>query len=332
MPRTLVILHPGGLGDLLLAVPAVHGLRECFPADQVLLCGHDEGARLLAECGLIDRALPIHTTACTALFGGGKPNDPLLADGLSRCDLAVAFTADGSGALASALRIAGAAAAVVQSPFASSLSGAHQAERYAEIVGVRSLPVPQLSVPAALKAEADEYCSRWALPRRRPLALVHPGSGSRHKCVRPALILPVLEGLEAQGFEPVLLEGPADHEIIESLLPQLPRRTLVCLALPLRLLAGLLSQAELFLGHDSGVSHLSALVGTPTVALFGPTDPARWAPRGPAVTVVRGNPCGCSSWETVRCCLEKPCLELSPSAILDACLTTRDAALNPRIC
>jgi ADP-heptose:LPS heptosyltransferase len=330
--RTVVILHPGALGDLLLAVPAVQSLKMRFPAHELLLCGHDEGSRFLAECGIVDHSLSVQTTACTALFGGEKPDDPLLGNWLSRCDLAVAFTVDGSGALAGALRTAGAAAAVVQSPFASSLSGAHQSERFAEIVGVQSPSAPQISVPEALKAEAQEYCSRWALSPRRPFAFLHPGSGSRHKCVKPALVVPVLSGLDALGLEPVLIEGPADREIIESLLLHLPRRPFVCRGLPLRLVAGLLSQAELYLGHDSGVTHLAVLVGTPTVALFGPTDPDRWAPRGLCVAVVRGNPCDCPSWEAVTRCQEKPCLELSPSAILDACLTMRDAALNPRIC
>src|SRR5690349_20995743 len=126
MPRTLVILHPGGLGDLLLAVPAVRGLRERYPSHEMLLCGHDEGARLLRDCGLVDRSLSVDSAACAALFGGDTPDDPLLADWLSRCDLAVAFTADRSGALAGALRTAGAAAAVVQSPSASSLISVHQ--------------------------------------------------------------------------------------------------------------------------------------------------------------------------------------------------------------
>jgi heptosyltransferase III len=45
-------------------------------------------------------------------------------------------------------------------------------------------------------------------------------------------------------------------------------------------LAGWLSGARLFVGNDSGITHLAAAVGTPTLALFGPTDPAVWAPRG----------------------------------------------------
>ena len=51
-------------------------------------------------------------------------------------------------------------------------------------------------------------------------------------------------------------------------------------------LARFLSRARLYIGNDSGVTHLAAAVGTPVVALFGPTDPRVWAPRGPQVRVV----------------------------------------------
>ena len=44
--------------------------------------------------------------------------------------------------------------------------------------------------------------------------------------------------------------------------------------------------ARVYIGNDSGITHLAAAVGTPVVAIFGPTDPAVWAPRGERVAVV----------------------------------------------
>jgi heptosyltransferase-3 len=328
MPRTLVILHPGGLGDLLLAVPAILGLRERFCSHQLLLCGQDEPSRFLAECGLVDRSVSFQTTACTALFGGRRPDDPSFVDCLSRCDCAVAWTGDESGILRNALKRCGVAVAVVQSPFDPTLTSAHQSERYAEVANVQLPSITRLSLPEALKAEARAHLARVATGKR-PVALIHPGSGSRHKCVKPELLLPVLEGLEAEGFELLLLQGPADEAMIERLLLHLPRHPIVFRGLPVRSLAGLLSQVELYVGHDSGVTHLAALVETPTVALFGPTDPARWAPRGPVVTVIKEKPCGCSTWDAVRHCQEKPCLDLSPRTIWSTCLTTWHRRAKP---
>ncbi len=55
----------------------------------------------------------------------------------------------------------------------------------------------------------------------------------------------------------------------------------------MRTLGAALSRAGLFLGNDSGASHLAAASGAPTLALFGPTDPALWAPVGPSVATLR---------------------------------------------
>ena len=54
-------------------------------------------------------------------------------------------------------------------------------------------------------------------------------------------------------------------------------------------LAAVLESATLYLGNDSGPTHLSAAVGAPTIALFGPTNPATWSPRGENVTILEGD-------------------------------------------
>ena len=333
MSRTVFILHPGGFGDLLLAVPAIQALRERFPSHQFLLCGQDEPAEFLADCGLVDRWLSAQSTACTALFGGAAPDDAFLRDWLCRCDLAIAWTQDDAGTLAATLKDCGAADVMVESPFASRLSSVHQSERFLEIVGGQSCQVSRapLTVPNTVREQAEAYLAGLGASRQRPLAMIHPGSGSRHKCVTPAVLLPVFEGLEAEGMQPLLLDGPTDHEMVQRFLVHLGRHPILVGGLSIRLLAGVLSQLDFFLGHDSGVTHLAALLGTPTVALFGPTEPARWAPRGRAVMVIREKPCRCASWDAVRNCIEKPCLELSPAAILAACRTIHTLGVNPRI-
>lgn len=334
MARTIVILHPGGFGDLLLAVPAIRALRQRFPGHEVILCGEKQTAEFLVECGLVDRAMSVQTTACTALFGGAASEDPVLRDWLSRCDLAVAWTSDEAGTLAAALNTCGAAAVLVQSPFASTLASVHQSDRFLEIAHgpPDHVSVAPLSLPEMLRDEAEACLGECGIARNRPIAVIHPGSGSRHKCVRPEILLPVLEGLEAREWDVLLLEGPADGEMVQRLLSRMSRLPIVLRGLSLRVLAGVLAQTELFVGHDSGVTHLASLLGTPTVGLFGPTDPARWAPRGNSVTIVRGKRCGCTSWQAVTCCAEKPCLDISPTTIFEACQNMRPAALNPRIC
>ena len=82
--------------------------------------------------------------------------------------------------------------------------------------------------------------------------------------------------------------------------------------------AALLARCDLYLGNDSGVTHLAAAIGVRTVALFGPTDPVQWRPRGKSVTViteaVECSPCGLS---TMRSCAHRKCLfRLSPETVI----------------
>jgi ADP-heptose:LPS heptosyltransferase len=93
---------------------------------------------------------------------------------------------------------------------------------------------------------------------------------------------------------------------------------LVLRDLDLSLLAGVLAQVRLYVGHDSGVTHLSALLGIRTIVVFGPTDHRRWAPHGSHVSILRETPCACESWEMVQQCKEKPCLKVPIEKILIA--------------
>ena len=333
MARTIVLFHPGALGDLLLAVPAIRSLRLCYPNHRFVLCAQEQAAALLGASNLVDEWVGFQGAGCAALFTGSRPEDPVLLDCLSRCDLAVAWVRDEAGMLATGLKTCGAVDAVVQSPFAQVLNAVHQSDRYAEILGEKVADVSKVSsllMPEDLRREAQAHLQSCGVSLNRPFALLHPGSGSRHKCMSPSIWRSVTQALNEQGLPSLLLEGPADRAVMQDLLDHLSGRPILLRDLPLRPLAGVLTLADLFVGHDSGVTHLAALLGVPTVALFGPTDPARWAPRGTAVTVLQAQPCHCTSWDMVKNCGDKPCLNFSPSAIVTACQTARAAGINPR--
>ncbi|HET7295379.1 MAG TPA: glycosyltransferase family 9 protein, partial [Vicinamibacteria bacterium] len=114
---------------------------------------------------------------------------------------------------------------------------------------------------------------------------LHPGSGSTRKNW-PAERFAGLADTLAPGTAYALVEGPADATAVACVLERAPRAVVVRGLSPLAL-ASLLAQASLYVGNDSGVSHLAAAVGAPTLALFGPTDPAVWAPVGPRVATLR---------------------------------------------
>ena len=124
---------------------------------------------------------------------------------------------------------------------------------------------------------------------------IHPGSGSPRKNWPAENWAALGQWLHRHAPQArlLLIGGEADAAQIATVRASL-RGAHVLLAqnLPLPHLAAVLQRCRLFLGHDSGISHLAAAVGTPCVLLFGPTDPAVWAPANPGVKIVTAAPEG----------------------------------------
>ena len=225
--------------------------------------------------GEVEEILPWDGPETAAILAGERTGGPLGA-ALDAADVVVAFTR--SEPAIGALRTR-AARLLVHDP-APPEGGPHA-----------SLWLARALSPLALRAGADpppplvfgEDERREARARTRDLQdgflAVHPGSGS------PAKNWPSERFAEAaRRLSPgrlwLLVLGPAEEETAEW------PGAVVAREWPLRPLGAALSRAGLFLGNDSGVAHLAAASGAPTLTLFGPTDPARWAPVGSSAAAV----------------------------------------------
>jgi ADP-heptose:LPS heptosyltransferase len=156
-------------------------------------------------------------------------------------------------AVAENLRRSGVPEVFHRSPFPS--AGQHAAEHLLKTV---ALPAPGL--PDLWNAGSSRI-------------VMHPGSGS------PAKVWPHFEELARLMPESVILLGPCETPL---------RTANACLRnLSLPEVAEQLCRSRLFIGNDSGITHIAAYWGTPTAALFGPTDPAVWGPVGRRVKVLR---------------------------------------------
>ena len=321
MKRSIVILHPGALGDVLLAVPAIRRLGARFPHHERLLIARASVSRLLSECRIVDEWMALERQECAGLLSGPALISGKLRSWLKRCDLAVAWTDDHDGTLACVLPQCGARKACIQSPFSSVLSTVHQSDRFLETVGEAAGHAPSgdtVQIPRSCSEQGKAYLESRGITPDQPLVLVHPGSGSIHKCLEPRRVALLIQQLSRGGMYPLILEGPADQDAVDHALQFMSEPVPVLRDLDISQLAGLLAQVRLYIGHDSGVTHLSVLLGVPTIALFGPTDPNRWAPRGSHVTILRGSHCICESPEIVKNCVEKRCLQVSLEEILIA--------------
>jgi heptosyltransferase-3 len=233
---------------------------------------------------------------------------PELRRALARFEAIVAYTT--SPDLLRGLSRAAPAAQIIAQPPLPPPDGRHAAQWLAEPVATLGAdPVRTPVVLIASETEAAE-AQPW-LARLGPRFLaIHPGSGSARKnwpAERFALLVERVTG--TQPF--LLVEGPADVDAAAPLagLPSVVHAK----ELPPRLLGAVLAHAGLYVGNDSGVSHLAAAWGAPVLALFGPTDPAQWAPVGPHVKVLRAVDGNMDSLELEK--VEQAARQMLPSAI-----------------
>ena len=321
MAPSILVIHPGALGDVLLAVPALRWLKKQFPDHRLLLISNEPVGQLLLECRLIQASVPLQGAICASLWSSSIPDSAELRDWLKPCDLAVAWLKDEDRGLAATLEHFGVGEIRIQSPFSPQLGSRHQSDRFLESLGTaaveRSADEP-LQLSTSVVAQGRACLLHMGLSPDRPFVMIHPGSGSRHKCTHPEVLASVMVALNQEGLGALVLEGPADEAVMVQLRQRLPMAPTVLRGHDLPIVAGVMAQARVYIGHDSGMTHLAALLGVPTLALFGPTDSNQWAPRGAHTVVLRGTPCGCHSWEEVCHCENKPCLAMSGGDILEA--------------
>lgn len=269
--------------------------------------------------------------ACVPLFSGQVCTAEEIRSRLQECQFAVAWMNDENGHVEHSLRNHGIDKVHVRSPFQAGLTTRHQSDRFIEAIGesgALGLQESGLKLSGELFETAQGYLACRGIHPGLPLVVIHPGSGSKLKCSRPEILASVSDRLHQAGIQRLLLEGPADGETVESVVGLMLTEPVVIRGEELATVAGILAQASVYVGHDSGVTHLASLLGVPTVALFGPTDPARWGPRGGHVTVLRGAACSCSSWANVERCHEKACLAISSETIFEACRKRVESDVN----
>ncbi len=319
---SVLVIHPGGLGDVLLSLQAIASLRNRHPTDQiVLLAGSDVGS-LLQACGVVDRTLTTESDDLASLMSGSEQLSSALRELLRRCKRVVGWLKDHDGSVRATLQRLGIPWIVLETPVPQ--RGVHQSKRFLDVLTEERCGHAQsahLVIPETLSQDGAAVLRTMGIQKGQDFVVCHPGSGSVHKCVRPETMVEVIRKFRQNGVMPILVGGPADELAVERVRDLGVRDVPVIQRQCLPTIAGILAQARLFVGHDSGLTHLAGALQIPTVAIFGPTDSRQWAPQGDHVSVVTGPPCSCQGWACVRACEAKPCLSIAVEDILAASIS-----------
>jgi hypothetical protein len=259
--RTLVI-HTGGIGDFLMCCPTLIQLAEEGPVE---LLGRPERLRLAVAAGIATAAHDIDRVGFESVFG--NPNRRL-RQFLSPMDRVIIWMKD-TGEIKLGIRRCGISEVHAFQGIPPENWKAHASEYYMDCLGFQV--APPLRLPITPHKTFEDV-------------IIHPGSGSRKKNWPSESFRSLTQALDERGRSVWWCIGPAEEDF------RIPENGHILRAESLEALARHLSGAHLYVGNDSGISHLAAAVGCRTIVIFGHTDPRVWAPLGFNVTVVQGQP------------------------------------------
>lgn len=287
--RRILILRGGALGDFIVTLPALAALRSAYPSARIELAGNALAATVAVSRGLLDAAHSQHESRWTALYVSA-PLPPAFATWLTSFDLILNFWPDPDATLARHFQNLSAPIFLTASAHPTR---APVAAHYCEPLGTLGLPITNFFYPLLARANArpPRESDLSALNSRRlasPTIALHPGSGSAKKNWPLPRWIELAAWLHTTHAADLLIitgeaEPPATRAAFSAFGTSAHK-------LPLEDLITRLTRCRFFIGHDSGIAHLAAACGVPSLLLFGPTDPAIWAPPAPHVTVLQRAP------------------------------------------
>jgi heptosyltransferase III len=292
--KNLLIIHQGALGDVVTSFTSLLLLRERY--SQIDLISRHSVGRIAENLKVIDRSFSLEAAAFSSLFGKKqeKFNDRIITF-LKNYDNIILFSF--SKDLAENIKHAS-GKIVFQIPPRPQPSEKFHVAQYL----ISCMVDAKLIKGKTENNLLDAYQDFRDPDVREKKVLIHPGSGSRMKNWPLQNFLKLGKLLSNDGFEPLFILGPAEDGVAETILKnRLSDEQQVLQLFDSVELVNILKTGRAFIGNDSGVSHLAAFIGVPTLVIFGPTQPLRWRPLGRKVEIIINNRFDCDPcFETLK--------------------------------
>jgi ADP-heptose:LPS heptosyltransferase len=285
----LLLIQPGAIGDFLVALPSISWLKQKLKPTWLEIWTERANLPLAQSPALADRAVALADTRFHSY-----PIPYVVLERLRQFDLVVSWSGFGDSACRQAVLQAHPRAYFL--PALQQDSDCHAMEfRRSQVMELFGTEANFPPYPTLELSEEDSAFGRGYLARQmasgKPIVVFHPGASHVRKRWPTENFTAVISHLQQQnGIEILLCEGPLERGVCEGIVGGLPPETDRCAATVrienLGRLAAVLRHCNLYVGNDSGIAHLAAALGTPTLAVFTATDPKVWAPRGPQVKVL----------------------------------------------
>lgn len=311
----ILIIHPGGLGDLVLSLPAVTVLRKKFPHARITVAGNADHL-VPVMSGYAHKIHSISKLPLYRIYANDLSSEQDLGFWRS-FDLIISWTGWQDQEFISRFK------SIHPNVCIASWKPVPGETRHVSRIFVDSLSLagivdtevefPHVHLSPELRSQGRAWLIAQGWNGHDSLTAIHPGAGSKTKRWSLSRFKSLAYILSLDDKKRILIvEGSAERGLAEKIIPEIPGdRAIVFDRMSLDLLAAVLSNCEPFIGNDSGIAHLAASLGVRCIVLFGPTLPQNWAPLGRDVTILRNTQgCeGCSSDSNSHTCLENITVE-----------------------
>jgi ADP-heptose:LPS heptosyltransferase len=272
----LLVLRGGAVGDFIVTLPALHALRRRWPDAHIEVIGYPHVARLAEWMGLANRIRSLDEAKIARYFAENaqvRDEDQIY---FASFDIVINYLHDPEKILHDNLKRCGVPVLIQASPL---VQDRHATDHLLQ-------PLESLAIYPDPSAPFGSFSELLTSTSAAPWIALHPGSGGKKKCWPINEFIALARRIETEtAFRPVFVTGDVEREKIPDLEQQLaPFQRMHQLSITE--LAAQLVTASAYVGNDAGITHLAAVLGVPTLALFGPTDPAIWGPRGRRVSIV----------------------------------------------
>jgi len=309
--KRILIGHAGGIGDLLLALPAMRLFCQNFSPYELALLGYPERLALISGDLRAQTIYSIDSAEMAYLFSPVDKTSSNLKTFFSSWEIALIFGQSLGQGLKKGLQKYGIKEIFVINNFPKKNGRIHMRDHL--IADLKSLGIKGVieKSPLQLPEEAEKFAQQFwpeknVYPPQRVLA-IHPGSGNPAKNWPPQYFAQVADYF-ADLAKILLISGPAPDGVPEVMSKLKKAKPIIVHNLPLLKLAGLLKSCLAFLGNDSGITHLAASLGIPTLSIFGPTDPQVWGPQGENVQILYAHSLCSPCWPNIPNNCRRSCL------------------------
>ncbi len=287
----ILILRPGAIGDTLLTFPILQHLQRKYAGAAITFVGNASVLPLVEAFELASRVADYEEPQWGQFFVP-LPNPPSkqakrLYETVREMDTAIFWLRNPGPDLVQNAHLLGIKQIFVAPGRPAEHTHMHIVNYLGQSIGERVRVNDVWNVPELYRWQAS---SASPSESSRVIA-IHPGSGGGQKCWPITSFASLIERLWQHKVPVLLVAGPADHDRMTELYQQLPAPSQPALLstlinAPLLTLTKRLRECRGYVGNDSGITHLAALLGVPTLALFGPSNPEIWRPVGTNVIVL----------------------------------------------